>query len=453
VYRASGTDTIPIDTLVPQQTTSYLFRDYPPAPGLYSYAIAHLGLRSDVGKKSPWITILFKNIPSMPNLIVSQITGTTVNCRISNINNISGIILKRSESVSGTVQKIDTIYTSEFNNYELTTTNPQTLIYPDTLSVEGAYNYTVNTFNIYGNISKDAIGAVYFPAQLPAPTPPVVTTSSHYISISAPSTVTSTNADSISFYRAKDSLKGFILVRTIPVSWSSVFYDSVFTLGSGRYYYKIKVMKGGVFSDFSAPVEAYYSGLLVTPENVKLDADSTTVKIVIPEYSSIMDSLVLYRSLIGSNDLVPVKKFDSTTTTSQIVIDSVKQTGVFTYKTKAYHKNLVSLYSTVKTISVPGNGYQVFLTPIKGDTVRVGSNYQMKWNSKNIDVGYVQLILYKGNDKIQNISSVTTSSGTDSYSWSVPSSLTPGDGYFIKMIDYYSDDLIENSELFTIAAQ
>jgi hypothetical protein len=107
----------------------------------------------------------------------------------------------------------------------------------------------------------------------------------------------------------------------------------------------------------------------------------------------------------------------------------------------------------VKTISVPGNGYQVFLTPIKGDTVRVGSNYQMKWNSKNIDVGYVQLILYKGNDKIQNISSVTTSSGTDSYSWSVPSSLTPGDGYFIKMIDYYSDDLIENSELFTIAAQ
>jgi hypothetical protein len=319
--------------------------------------------------------------------------------------------------------------------------------------VEGAYNYTVTTFNIYGNASKDAVGSVYFPAQLPAPTPPIVSTSSHYISITAPSTVTSNTADSISFYRAKDSLKNFILVRTIPVSWSSVFYDSVFTYGSGRYYYKIKVMKGGISSDFSVPIDAYYSGLLVTPESVKLGADSNTVKIIIPEYNSIMDSLVLYRSLNGSNDFVTVVKIDSTTNTNQVFIDSIRQFGVFTYKTKAFHKNLVSLYSAAKTISVPGSGYQVFITPIKGDTVRVGATCLIKWNSKNTNTGYVQLFLYKGNEKIQSINSVTTSNGIDSLSWSVSSTLTPGDNYFIKMIDYYSDDLIENSEIFTIAAQ
>jgi hypothetical protein len=453
IFRATAKDTAAIDTIMPMQNTTYIYRDYPPGPGIYSYAVAHLGLHSEVGKKSPWMVFYFENTPVMPGLNISQINGTTVSCRISNINNISGIIIRRTESISGIAQKTDTIYTSEFYDYELSTTNPQSLIYPDILTTAGSYYYTVNTFNINGNLSRDAVAAIFFPAQLPIPSQPTVSTSSHYICITAPSAVSSSNTDSVSIYRAKDSMSSFTLVRTIPVSWSTSLNDSVFIYGSGRYYYKIKIIKNGISSDFSAPVEAYYSGLLDTPEAVRLGADSSTVKITIPEYTSPKDSLILYRSVTGSNDLVMIARLDSMIVTSQIIIDIVPQAGSYTYRTKAFHKNLVSTLSVAKNISVPGNGYQIFTAPSINDTLKTGATSSIKWNSKNISAGYVRLSLYNGNTRIQDITTFTVSNTVDSYSWNIPTSITPGSGYYIKMFEYYSDDLLENSAVFYIAAQ
>jgi hypothetical protein len=438
---------------MPTQTASYYYRDYPPISGLYSYAMAHLGLHAEVGKKSPWITVLFKNAPLVPGLVLSQTSAQSVSVKISNINNITGIIIKRAESISGVVQKIDTIYASEFNKYEMTTTYPQSLIYVDTLLTAGAYSYTVNTFNMGGSLSKDGLGALFFPAELPTPLPPIVTTAALYISVSSPSTVTSAGADSMAIYRAKDSLKNFVLLRTIPVAWTSSINDSVYPFGSGKFYYKIKTIKNGFSSDFSMPVEAYYSGLLETPGTVKLGADSTTVKITVPQYGQPMDSLIVYRVTAGGNEFTAIKKFGSSILSSTILVDSVKQAAVFSYTTKAFYKNLVSLFSTIKSVSVPGSGYRIFIAPTTGDTLKLGTTSQIKWNPNNIQSGYIRLALYIENTRIQDIATLSTGGTVDGFTWNIPASLTPGTTYTIKMVDNYSDELLDQSAVFSIVAQ
>ncbi|HEX2956767.1 MAG TPA: Ser-Thr-rich GPI-anchored membrane family protein [Chitinispirillaceae bacterium] len=452
IFRASAKDTLPIDTIVPFQTTTSIYRDYPPKSGYYSYAMAHLGTKSILGKMSVWTTVYFRNAPVTPVVTVTQVNGSCANIKVSNINNISGMIIKRTESLTGTVQKTDTIYSSQFGYYNITSTNPQSLIILDTVKTPGSYFYIVNTFNINGSLSRDATAGLYIPAQLPPPLSPTVSTSDLCITISVSSAITSSTADSLSIYKSKDSLTSFALLQTIPVTWSTSFADSVYKTGSGRYYYKIKIIKGGISSETSAPVEIYYSGLLTSPDEVKLGADSSTIKVIIPLSNVPFDSMILYRAAAGSSEFVQVVKLDSTANKGSIFIDSVRQNGGYTYKTRIFYKTLFSRFSAEKSISVPGIGYKVFSTPSADDSIKTGTTFQIKFNSRIIDGTRITVYLYKESTRIQSIASISISSENASYSWNVPSTITAGNGYHLEMFDYYSDELIDRSAEFVIAA-
>jgi hypothetical protein len=452
IFRASAKDTIAIDTIVPVQTSTYVLRDYPPVPGFYSYAAAHLDSYSAPGKKSPWITIYFKNAPPTPVLSITQTNGLSASLKIGPISNISGIVIKRTEATRDSVQKTDTIHSSEFVNYELTPSSPQSLIYLDTLTSGGTFFYTVSTFNINGTSSREVSAGLYLPAQLPPPPSPTATVSDLCISLTMPLSITGSTADSIKLFRAKDSLANFTLLRTVSVLWTNSFTDSVYSSGAARYFYKIQTIRAGIRSEYSAPVEVYYSGILSAPPAVRLGADSTVVKITIPPCYSPADSLVLYRSAAGSGDLTRIAKNDTAINKECAVLDSVGKPGNYTYKTMTFYRTLRSRFSAEKSIAVPGTGFRIFLAPKAGDTLKIGSSVSIQFNASLIDGRTVSVFLYKGTSPITTVAVLSAGREQTAFTWNPPATVTPGTGYYLLISDYYTDESIDRSPEFSIAA-
>jgi hypothetical protein len=87
-------------------------------------------------------------------------------------------------------------------------------------------------------------------------------------------------------------------------------------------------------------------------------------------------------------------------------------------------------------------------SPAEGDTFKIGSAHSIAWNAKVSLGGTVDLFLYNSANTPQTIIAGLSNSG--SYSWSIPSSVAAGTGYYIKVSLHDASDVYGKSEPFTI---
>ncbi len=87
--------------------------------------------------------------------------------------------------------------------------------------------------------------------------------------------------------------------------------------------------------------------------------------------------------------------------------------------------------------------------PAGGETLTLGSKLGIAWNSY-LETGGVRIDLGRNGSIIQNI--VTGAPNTGRYDWTIPMSLTPGSGYFIRIMSMANTSILGESRLFSLAA-
>ncbi|MBN2833997.1 MAG: SUMF1/EgtB/PvdO family nonheme iron enzyme, partial [Candidatus Delongbacteria bacterium] len=116
------------------------------------------------------------------------------------------------------------------------------------------------------------------------------------------------------------------------------------------------------------------------------------------------------------------------------------------YKVKITSVNNSSLYDYSDTFTISLAPYITVTNPTSSTTWQIGSSVSIQW-SDNINEN-VKIELYKGSSIVQTISSSTSSNG--SYSWTVPTSLTPGSDYKVKITSVNTSSLYDYSDTFMI---
>jgi len=88
------------------------------------------------------------------------------------------------------------------------------------------------------------------------------------------------------------------------------------------------------------------------------------------------------------------------------------------------------------------------LEPNGGENWQIGSTHTIRWSSQNVS-GDVGIKLYRGSSYVMTIASSTTNDG--SYSWTIPSSLTPASNYRVKIYSTNNSSIYDFSDgYFTI---
>ena len=121
------------------------------------------------------------------------------------------------------------------------------------------------------------------------------------------------------------------------------------------------------------------------------------------------------------------------------------------YKIKISDSSDSSLYDfsdsgfTITTVDTP---LITVIFPNGGETWEVGSTHSLMWNSGSTS-GYVDIELYDSSSSVKVIASSTTDDG--SYTWTIPTSLSGGSSYKIKISDSRNSSLYDFSDsVFTI---
>ncbi|MBN1968880.1 MAG: hypothetical protein JXR48_02010, partial [Candidatus Delongbacteria bacterium] len=117
------------------------------------------------------------------------------------------------------------------------------------------------------------------------------------------------------------------------------------------------------------------------------------------------------------------------------------------YKVKITSVNTSSLYDYSDIFTISLAPYIAVTNPASSTTWRMGSSVSIQW-SDNISEN-VKIELFKGDDFVQDIVSSTSSNG--SYSWTVPTSLTAGTDYKVKITSVNNSNLYDYSDTFTVS--
>ena len=90
-------------------------------------------------------------------------------------------------------------------------------------------------------------------------------------------------------------------------------------------------------------------------------------------------------------------------------------------------------------------------TPNGGETWTLGSSQNITWSSNNFP-GYIGIQLYSGTNYVTSLSSSTANDG--SFTWNVPSSITPGDEYRVRIYSTTDPEIQDFSDsYFSISSE
>ena len=143
--------------------------------------------------------------------------------------------------------------------------------------------------------------------------------------------------------------------------------------------------------------------------------------------------------------------------TAKTVLKTLETSGYLpcvksgTYYLKMYYNASYAYGSyTVTATKVATSSLLRILVPGSSSSAwAIGSSYNITWADSGLLGSYMSLKLYKGTDSLRLITSSTGSTNRSFY-WSVPSNLTTGSNYRIKLTDYYNPQLFVYSDSFTI---
>jgi PKD repeat protein len=102
--------------------------------------------------------------------------------------------------------------------------------------------------------------------------------------------------------------------------------------------------------------------------------------------------------------------------------------------------------STTATITIIGDDLTV-TSPSSGDRWAKGQTYDVEWSYDNPSPN-VKIVLFKGDSKVLTIKNPTPNDG--SYSWKIPTSLSKGTNYSVKVIDLDDTSVFDFSDDFEI---
>jgi len=116
------------------------------------------------------------------------------------------------------------------------------------------------------------------------------------------------------------------------------------------------------------------------------------------------------------------------------------------YRIKVTNTSNPSDYDYSSYFSISSKSVTV-TSPSSSNTWYGGETHSISWNSVNIG-SYVKIELYDGGSYVSTIASAASTYST--YYWFVPSSLSAGSNYRIKVTSYYYSDIYDYSDYFSI---
>ena len=114
------------------------------------------------------------------------------------------------------------------------------------------------------------------------------------------------------------------------------------------------------------------------------------------------------------------------------------------YQVAVYSLNDLSLgdFSEYFSISSSSVNSITVSSPDGGESWVLGSTQDITWSSTNVS-GYIGIQLYSGDSYVNSISSSSANDGV--FSWNIPSTLTPGDDYRVRIYSTSDSDIQDYS--------
>ena len=120
-----------------------------------------------------------------------------------------------------------------------------------------------------------------------------------------------------------------------------------------------------------------------------------------------------------------------------------------TYYLRAYATNSIgTVYGVEKTFNTNEGAYFIINKPQESETLTVGQNYQIEWQS-NLSSKRLLIEHFKGENLVRELSD-NTYTYANNYKWYLPKNLEAADNNYIRILDYATLEEIGRSQVFEI---